>query len=275
VLLDQLLVAYSHLPHHPGKGLIYDRLMPLVECSWEAPRIRTRYDVRFECDLTDKVTREIYYAGFDRKDCRILKRLVKPGAVILDVGANVGYFSLLCAKWILGRGAVHAFEPFPKTVRRFERNVELNPGLQPVVHLHRSALSDFIGTMGMKVPDQGNQGCNFLNATGGSSVDVTTLDSFCEKEQLSRIDIIKIDVEGSEIALLRGAEETIRRFRPVLMVEVNPSTLKNFGKTPADLIQAIARHGYRLHYAGRAGLKLLQRLPAYGEEPNIFAFPIN
>jgi len=275
VVLERLLVAYGHLPHHPGKGMIYDRLFPLVESSWEAPRIRTRFGVRFECDLTDKVTREIYYTGFDRKDCRILKRLVKPGDVILDAGANVGYFSLLCARWMRAKGVVHAFEPFPQTVRKFERNLELNPGLQPVVHLHRAALSNFIGTMGMCVPDQRNQGCNFLSSTGGLNVDVTTLDSFCENGQLSRIDLIKIDVEGSEVALLQGAEQVLRRFRPVLMIEANPCALKNFGNAPLDLIQAITRHGYRLSYAGRFGLKPLLRLPTYGEEPNVFAFPIN
>jgi FkbM family methyltransferase len=220
------------------------------------------------------MTREIYYVGFDRKDCRILRRLVKPGDVILDAGANVGYFSLLFAKWLHGSGMVHAFEPFAETIRRFERNLELNAELRPMVRLHRLALADFTGNLGMSVPDQGNQGCNFLGGAGSTKVDVTTLDAFCEREHLDRVDLIKIDVEGSEVALLRGAEQTIRRLRPVLMIEVNTATLQRAGYTSRDLIEAIARHGYRLHYADRLGLRLLRRCPAYGEEPNIFAFPI-
>ena len=102
-----------------------------------------------------------------------------------------------------------------------------------------------------------------------------TLDAFCEKQQLNRVNLIKIDVEGAEVALLKGAEQTIRRFRPILMIEVNPATLQRSGSTARDVIEAIGRHGYRMHYAGRFRLKLLQHLPVYGEEPNVYAFPYN
>jgi hypothetical protein len=144
-----------------------------------------------------------------------------------------------------------------------------------VVHLHRLALSDFSGKMNMTVPDRKNQGCNYLGGAGGDEVEVTTLDAFCEKERLIRVDLVKIDVEGSELALLKGAEQTIRRFRPVLMIEVNPSTLQRVGYESRDLIEAIGRYGYHMHYAGRLGLKLLERLPVHGEEPTIYAFPYN
>jgi len=275
VLLDRLLVAYSHFPNHPGKGIVYDRLMPLVRDAWEAPRVRVRYGVRFECDLKDKVTREIYYTGFDNRACRVLKRLVKPGHVIFDAGANVGYFSLLCARWLHGKGAVHSFEPFPETAQRLERNLELNPDLRQIVKLHRVALSDSKGTMGMTVPDQGNKGCNFLSADGGVKVNATTLDSVCEEEEVTRVDLVKADVEGSELALLRGGEQAIRRFRPVLLIEVNPCALERSGHSATELTEVICGLRYRLHYAGRFGLRLLKRLPQRGEEPNVFAFPID
>ena len=128
MLLDQLLTAYSRFPHQPGKGVLYERLMPLVSGAWKVPRLCTRFGVRLECDLNDKVTREIYYTGFNRIDCRVLKRFVRPENIILNAGANVGYFSLLCAKWMHGKGAVHSFEPFPDTARRFQRNLETEPG---------------------------------------------------------------------------------------------------------------------------------------------------
>lgn len=275
MLLDRLLTAYSYLPHHPGKGRVYDRLLPRLAGSWNGLRTRTRYRVRFECDLRDKLPREIYYTGFDRRDCRVLKRLMKPGGVILDVGANIGYFSLLCAQWMKGVGIVHAFEPFPSTISRFERNLDLNPSLRSVVRINRFALSDFIGTVGMNAPDSGNSGCNYLNSEAPFAVNVTTLDSFVESQKLQRIDLIKIDVEGSEVALLRGAERTIERFRPVLMVEVNPFALGRFGKTAAELVKLIGSHGYVMHRAGRTGrLKVLDRIPSIGQEPNVFAFPI-
>jgi FkbM family methyltransferase len=275
-ILDRALVAYSYLPHHPGKAVIYEHAMPRVESTWDKPRFRTRFGVRFECDLADKLTREIYYVGFDRRDCRVLRGFVKRGDVILDVGANIGYFSLLFAKWLRGTGAVHAFEPFPATILRFERNLDLNPELRSVICLHKLAVSDFVGSMSMAVPDEGNSGCNYLTGENQGEIKVTTLDAFVQQERLSRLDLLKVDVEGAEVGLLQGAEETINRFRPVLMIEINPSTLQRFGKTAADVVILLGGYRYRMSYASRLGtLKPLSHLPVYGEEPNIFAFPID
>ena len=129
----------------------------------------------------------------------------------------------------------------------------------------------------MAVPDKSNSGCNYLRAADGSqTIQVTTLDAFVQQERLSRVDLIKIDIEGSEVALLEGARETIERFRPVFMIEVNPSALQRFSKTSSDVIELLGKHRYRMSCATRAGtLRPLSRLPVYGEEPNVFAFPIN
>ena len=104
-ILDRALVAYSYLPHHPGQGFIIDRILPRLEPPSNRLRPRTRFGIRFECDLTDKLIREIYYYGFDRRDCRVLSRLVESGQVVLDIGANIGYFSLLFAKWVGATGS--------------------------------------------------------------------------------------------------------------------------------------------------------------------------
>jgi hypothetical protein len=103
----------------------------------------------------------------------------------------------------------------------------------------------------MSVPDLGNQGCNFLSGADPVSVEKTTVDEFCER--LNRIDLIRIDVEGSEVELLRGADRTIRPFRPILMIAANPLTLRKFGHTAAHLVEAVCRYGYRLHYAAGLG----------------------
>jgi FkbM family methyltransferase len=274
IYIDHALVAYSYLPNHPGKSKIYERLLPYVSSTWDAPRLRERFGVKFECDLRDKVSRYIYYTGFDRRNCLVLKRLIKPGNTVFDIGANIGYFGLLFAKWMRGAGTVHAFEPFPQTARRFERNLDLNPELRAMVRLNRIALSDFAGTIAMSVPDEGHSGCNHLNADGSEMNNVMTLDAYVQREELTRIDFIKIDVEGSEVALLQGAEVTLSRFHPVLMIEVNPTALRRFGKTATELIGALTRLGYKMSYATRTGkLKRLKRLPVFGEEPDIFAFP--
>jgi FkbM family methyltransferase len=233
-------------------------------------RLRTRFGIRFDCDLDDKLGRAIYYSGCDFADLRALRRLVQQGSVVLDVGANIGYYSLLFAKW---RAVVHAFEPFPETAHKLRRNLELNPALR--VTMWEVALSDHEGSVSMAVPDTTNCGCNFLVA-GSGNIPTTRLDAFIQNHGLKRLDLIKVDIEGSEMAFLEGAAETIAAFRPRLMIEINPSTLQRFGKTSADLVGLLGTYRYRLATATTIGrFKPLDRLPVYGQEPNVYAFPID
>ncbi len=268
-MLSAILAAYGSLPHHPGKGKLIEPLLPPLGDTHER-RMRTRLGIRFECDLDDKLTRAIYYSGFAFPDVRALKRIIRRGSVVLDVGANIGYYSLLFAK--LG-AAVHAFEPFPDTLCKLRRNLELNPTL--AVSVWELALSNHEGHVSMAVPDATNCGCNFLG-TGVGDIKMTTLDAFVLAHDLRRVDFIKADIEGSEVALLEGSAETIGRFRPIMIVEINPSTLDRFGKTSADLVELLGKYRYRLATATAFGkFRPLDRLPVYGQEPNVYAFPID
>lgn len=273
-LLDGLLTAYSYLPTHPLKGRIYDRFVPGLNLT--SKRQRTRYGVKFECDMSDKVEREIYWTGFNSRDVRALHKLIKPGMTVLDLGANIGYFSLLCAKWMHGQGVVHSFEPFPQSAAKFARNRQLNPDLAPLVRLHQLALADFVGDVSMDEPDKNNAGCNHISPGSKGSIPVTTLDKWVEDNNVARIDLIKVDIEGAELAFLSGASETIKRFRPILMIEVNESTLVRFGSTSVDLLDRIEQLGYSVFEADRFGLNLvpLPRIPGMGDEPNVYCFPV-
>jgi FkbM family methyltransferase len=274
-MLDRLLTIYTSLPHHPGKGTIVNRLLAIAPVEADFARVCTRLGVRFECDLNDHVGRHIYYGIFERRDVLRLSRIVKPGHVIVDAGANIGYYSLLFARWLQGSGAVHAFEPFPDTARRFLRNLELNPELQRTVRLHELALSNRSGMVGMAEPDSANCGCNYISQTSSGGIRAITLDEFVKEHGLTRLDLLKIDVEGAEVSLLRGAEETLRRLRPVIMVEINPTTLRRFGQTAGDIVSLLGSHRYRLTLSTRwGGVRPLASLPVVGE-PNVFAFPID
>lgn len=268
-MLSALLSAYGALPHHPGKGLLIEPFLPPLGTVHER-RMRTRFGIRFELDLDDQLSRAIYYSGFDLPDIRALRRIIQQDTVVLDVGANIGYYSLLFAKW---RAVVYCFEPYPDTVRKLRRNLELNPALS--VSVWETALSDHEGRISMSVPDAMNCGCNYV-APGSGEIQMTTLDAFVWAHGLQRIDFIKADIEGSEVAFLEGGAETIRRFRPMLMVEINPSTLERFGKTSADVVEFLGKYRYRLATATTFGrFKPLDRLPVYGQEPNVYAFPID
>jgi FkbM family methyltransferase len=272
-VVDQSLTMYSYVPYHPGKGTICRRLFPYASGECKAPRTRSRFGIRFQLDLRDKIAREIYYYAFSPRDMRALHKLIGPGQHIFDVGAHIGYFSLLFAKWVGRRGSVNSFEPCPKTRERLLRNSSLNPKLQARVQVHDLGLSDHDGYASIISPDATNSGCNYIDS-GRGDIRITTLDHFVESNRISRIDLIKVDVEGSECALLEGARETMRRFRPRIVIEVNASTLRRSGKEPIDLLEQLRAAGYSLYVSDRWGrLNGLNRVPGIGEEPNVYAIP--
>jgi FkbM family methyltransferase len=272
-IVDQSLTMYSYLPYHPGKGAICRNLFPYASSEWQAPRTRSRFGIRFQLDLTDKIAREIYYYAFSPRDLRALHKLIQPGQHIFDVGAHIGYFSLLFAKWVGKRGSVNSFEPCSKTRACLLRNSSLNPQLRQRMQIHDVGLSDHEGYASIVSPDATNSGCNYIDSFGGD-VRITTLDRFVETNRISRIDLIKVDVEGSECALLEGARETLRRFQPRIVIEVNASTLQRSGKEPVDLLEQLRAANYGLYVSDRWGrLNTLDRVPGIGEEPNVYAIP--
>lgn len=104
-------------------------------------------------------------------------------------------------------------------------------------------------------------------------VHVTTLDRFVDHEGLTRLDLVKIDIEGAERRFLKGAARTLVRFRPIIMVELSPATLEVFGESSEGLIRDLEEAGYALHLPARRGLVRLRRLPFRGQHLNVIGLP--
>lgn len=148
---------------------------------------------------------------------------------MLDVGANIGTHSYHYAKF----GWVHCFEPNPLAYECLQHNMK---GL-PRVTLHNVAVSDHAGSIDM-VLDTSNYGASYTKP--GTSIPTITIDSL----NLLACDFIKIDVEGDELAVLRGAKETIAKCRPVMCIECNKVPLGVKGLTAEDLEALIDSLGY-------------------------------
>lgn len=169
-----------------------------------------------------------------------LAALVGPEAVCLDVGANVGPVTLALSR-LCPRGRVHAFEPVPESFAFLERNVAANGAAN--VSLHQVALSDHDGTATIHFEAEAT-GAAFISdhlAAGvPQEVRLQTLDGWAAGAGLDRLDLVKIDVEGAELPVLDGGRETLARLRPVLVVEVNPVTLRRMARRePADLYRRL------------------------------------
>lgn len=172
-------------------------------------------------------------------DVPLLERIcrhINPGDTVVDVGAFIGDHTLAYARATHGvdSGRVIAIEPNPTTFECLRRNMA---GLSHV-ECHNIGLGDKPGEMG--VAQSENAGASHLKS--GKGVKIRTLDSF----GLERCDFIKIDAEGMEVKILRGAEKTITSCRPTMFIEVNRGALERAGSSESELLSEIERHGYEI-----------------------------
>lgn len=184
---------------------------------------------------------------YEDKETALLQRVVQPGWTIVDVGANFGWYTTHFSKWVGPKGVVHAFEPHPSMMATLQRNLALN-NLSPNMVLSQVALSSSPGTAMLAVPKKGGPALARLSSSESAiRVDVTTVDDYARRSGLSRVDLIKVDVEGAELRVLHGARETLERHKPHLMLEVQVERLGQFGNTPDQLLAFLESIGYQAY----------------------------
>lgn len=191
---------------------------------------------------TLRVDPEYRHLGWNADEYAALKRHTRSGATVLDVGANVGCYTMLFAGWVGDTGRVYAFEPAAASRAGLERHLALN-GLTSRVSVRPEAISDGAGDAAFL--DAGTHGDNRLvpaPAPGTTTVPSLSIDGFCEAAGLSP-EVIKIDIEGAELAALRGARRTIARLGPALalFVELHPTIWPSLGVTRADIEAELRR----------------------------------
>jgi FkbM family methyltransferase len=206
---------------------------------------------RVQVDLHDAIQSSLYYQGlYEPETTAILRRELRPGDCFVDVGSNVGYYALTAACLVGPTGRVHAVEPSGRLGARLAGDIERNR-MSARVMLHRCAVADFVGQAHLQrgSHDPTPDGDRFLsmNASGADSeqVAVTTLDELLA--DVFAVDVMKVDVEGSEMAVFRGGTQLLRRCRPrLLLVEAQEETMaRTSGTTPADLFALLGLYGYQ------------------------------
>ncbi len=185
-----------------------------------------------------------------------LRRIARPGMTVLDVGANVGYFSLLSAQLVGPNGAVWSFEPVPRLRRILEKNVRDN-GFEDRIKVVPQAVSDMPGMVQIHENVSISARSSLYQATAApESIDVpkqlssvavecTTLDLWAEKNNWPTVDIIKMDIEGAETSALKAMVELSRR-NPQLkvIVELNLTSLDAANTKPEQLLMTIRACGF-------------------------------
>lgn len=232
-----------------------------------------RNGARWILNPSDVVQSDIFWYGAkDRWDMYHLERILSPESVILDVGANVGYYSIHLASALGPDCQVLAFEPFPGNYRLLCEHIELN-GLQKQICAFPFGLSDRkrAGRMQMRSGNCGSANLNNERPDAGAVVTLTTLDEFWGEHDRSRLDFVKIDVEGHEERVIRGGEETIRKTRPLVLIELDPARLAQGASSIGAVTQALAEIGYVFFQAKKRRLIPLV-LPIHCDFLNAFCF---
>lgn len=185
---------------------------------------------------------------------RFLRSILKPGMHALDVGANIGYFTLLMARQVGPSGRVLAIEAEPENFRYLRANVELN-GLANVellpVAAHRTA-----GLVTITRNTENPGGSRVVGQSGGQTwpVQAVRLDDVLDPEM--PIDVIKIDIEGMDHAAVESLERTIQRWRPTVLVELNPGNTEAFGDVPREVLRFYRELGFEVRLLGGDALRL-------------------
>lgn len=271
-LWDAVFTIYGrYLPSHPGKWRVVELLKQKAYPAWKEPRFASCRGIRFQLDLSDYIERSIYCRDFDAPETHLLIKIVKPGWIVMDVGANIGYYSLLLSRLVGSKGTVYAFEPAAETWKRLLRTIELNRPTN--IFPSKVALADRCGKVSFVTASATNTGKGRLArsvAEGLETVDQITLDAFSEQHQLKRIDFIKVDIEGCEERLLDGGRKTMARFKPSLIMEINPQALETLGATADSLISKLRKMGYELFEISWFGLRRFRRFRHGTEYINVW-----
>jgi FkbM family methyltransferase len=180
---------------------------------------------------------------------QVLSELVTPGMVVFDVGANVGFLTLIAARLVGGNGRVIAFEPVPRNAACIARNLSLNRFANVTVRTEALGATDGSAPFLLSTePTWGrlaSLGSIPCDAAGETSVTVRRLDGLLAREEVPPPDLIKIDVEGAELDVLVGAATALRLVRPILMIELHG--------TNAAIAEQLTTLNYRPAVLGQKG----------------------
>ena len=209
-----------------------------------------------ELDISGWSDRSTFFLGrwYDLKTQKLLKQVLKKGDEVVDIGANVGMFALTARHIVGSEGIVYSFEPNPEVRKKLNRNIEINRIEN--IKVYPVGLGEAEGQFVLYVPyinaGEGSFGC-FTDKEYQNSeyykvpVDVNVGDNLLQ-ESVPRL--IKIDVEGGEVSVLKGISKLIDRHRPLIVAEYVPQHISRFGNSFEDILSIAQEHSYKIFKLG-------------------------
>ncbi|MGY5076784.1 FkbM family methyltransferase [Streptomyces nigrescens] len=241
-------------PGSLGKAALATRyLNPWLRDHPRQRLVRTRFGAAMAVDTQDLIQRFVYLFGlWEPHMTHWLQRRLRPGDTYIDVGANVGYFSLLASQLVGEEGRVVAIEASPTFHARVLQHAEINgcSNLRTV----NAAVADERKTVTLILASSNNMGAASIVPYGGpaeSTLDVEAypLPQVLDADDIAGARVIKIDVEGAEGAVIRGLAPVLDKLRPdaEITVEVTPERMEALGESPGELLTTMREHGFHVY----------------------------
>ncbi|HYF50209.1 MAG TPA: FkbM family methyltransferase [Planctomycetota bacterium] len=241
----------------PPRGLMYRLRWSLLKRLGRRAITADLGAYRLNLEFSNVSARMMYYGTYESDEQHVILSRVREGMVALDVGANLGYFTLLMANLVGKSGRVYAFEPNPRMHATLSENIALNTELNDGrLQCASFALGGEAGRLQFFCPVAGHEGVGGLKNTQRApldrvvDVDVMTLDAFVEREKIARIDFIKLDIEGGELGFFKGATNTLRQMRPTILYEACDKNTSAYGYKATELHEFLKTLGYEISVAG-------------------------
>ena len=220
--------------------------------------INSELDLKIQYPLKTAIGYALFVGDFETAEMKFVRQLLKPGDVVFDVGANAGIFTVLAGRKVGPNGRVYAFEPGTEAQALLNTNLSLNRLSN--VTLFEGAVSNQTGKAKLAVAEDG--ALSSLAKTGHHcqivkewrAVPTTTLDDFVEKNNIAKIDFIKIDVEGAEKLVFEGAQRLLSSFpRVTILFEAYDPNAQGFKYSVEELFAFLRKAGLRLSRFGELG----------------------
>jgi len=228
---------------------IHDTDIASIEISDGNVIMTSRADgIKILCDKNDYRLAPIEilnFSGYEKSELEIIKKLIGHNFTIFDIGANIGWYSLLLSKTFKD-SSIYSFEPIPKTYLQLKRNIELNGTHN--IHVFNFGFSDQTGPLTFYYYPEGSGNASAAKLTDTPSIQKMTckvkkLDDFVKQKQIG-IDFIKCDVEGAELFVFQGGLESIRQNKPIIFTELLRKWSAKFNYHPNSIIDLLVKEGY-------------------------------
>ena len=223
--------------------------MPIIDINFD--------NFSFQLEVFDKETlsdqlKERGYHGYN--DLDIFKNLIKPNSTVLDIGANIGWYTVIAAQLVGPRGQIHAFEPDPTNVNMLKKNMSLNNICNVKIHavavLDRDGMIDFYQNPenygDHSISPWTYQRCFVVdqNYSNPTSIPCARIDNLLSCQEFQNVSFIKMDIQGSECRALAGLEKYLHQHRPPILLEYSPAHIYHAKSSPFEIFAFIDKNQY-------------------------------